>query len=415
MATDPVIDSHNTREFERRVQDDVTLFDIALVLAKYKKLVIGFPILLTSVTLAVLLIIPNTYTAATRIVPPQRNESTAAALLGNMPSGIGIGGTLGSVLGLKNPNDLYVGILKSDTIADRLIERFKLQELYDERTKVDTRRTLAGVSSITAGTDGLIVIAVEDMDPKRAADIANAYVEELDRLVQQLAISEASRRRVFFERELKLAREKLTDAELALKGTQERTGLIQPEGQAKAIFDIYVETRARIAAKEVELASLRTFATDSNPDLMRVQQELSSLRAQASKLEKSQGVARQEGDILLPTGRVAAAGLDYVRRMRDVKYHEALLELLSKQFELAKIDEAKDALIVQMVDQAMPPDRHAKPRRGLLTTIAAVVSTAVAVLTAGVLEVFDRSMMDPVLAHKRAALLGYLRWRQQRL
>jgi uncharacterized protein involved in exopolysaccharide biosynthesis len=408
MNMQAVVDERDA-ELPKRAED-IGLLDIAIALAKRKKLVLGFPFLVTAATVVVLLISPDIYTATARLMPPQQSQSSAAALLGAL-SGVpgGMSGSIGAALGLKNPNDLYVGILKGHTIADTLIERFDLKKLYETPTQVETRAALERMTAITAARDGLIVIEVDDDDPERAANIANAYVEELDRLTQRLAVSEAGQRRLFFERELKTTRERLAAAEMALKGTQEKTGLIQPEGQAKAVFDAFAAVHARIAAKEVEIASMQTFATESNPDLLRAREELSSLKTQAAKLEKTQG-GRREGEILVPTTNVPAAGLEYVRRVRDVKYHETLFELLAKQFEIAKIDEAKDAAIIQLVDKAMPPDRKARPKRGVITAVAAVLSSSLAVVLALLCDASERASTDPVRAAKRAALLAYLRW-----
>jgi uncharacterized protein involved in exopolysaccharide biosynthesis len=391
----------------------VTLLDAVLILAKRKWIVCGVPLIASAVTLAILLFTPDIYTATARIMPPQQSDSTATALVGSL-SGLagGFGGSIGSALGLKNPNDLYVGILKSNTIADRLIQRFNLKERYRIERQLEARRALQEVTSITAGRDGLIVIEVDDEDPERAAALSNAYVEELDRLTGQLALSEAGKRRLFFERELAVIREKLGEAELALKATQEKTGLIQPDGQSKAIFEVYADLRARIAAKEVEVASLRSFATESNPDLARARQELAGLKSEAAKLETAQG-GRREGDILVPTGRVPAAGLAYLRRMRDVKYHETLFELLAKQFEIAKIDEAKDAVIVQVVDRAVAPDVKAKPKRALITAMVAVMSSFASVLVALGCEARERALADPARAAKLSEVTRYL-WGRRR-
>jgi uncharacterized protein involved in exopolysaccharide biosynthesis len=398
-------------QFSTPPQSRATLLDVAVAIVKHKALVLGIPLLVGAITAAGLSALPNVYTATARIMPPQQKESSASAMLGAL-SGItgGFGGAVGSAFGLKNPNDLFVGMLKSHTIADHLIVRFNLKEVYGEKTQSDTRRELERVTDIIAGKDGLIVVEVDDTDPQRAADMANAYVEELDRLTQRLAISEAGQRRLFFQRELKTVRERLASAEVAMRGTQEHTGLIQPDGQARAIFQLYADMRARVAAKEVEVAMLRTFATDQNPDLTRAVEELANLRAQAAKLEKS-SPRRADGDILVPTGKVAEAGLEFGRRMRDVKYYETLFELLAKQFEMAKIDEAKDAVMIQAVDIASPPDVNVKPRRGLITAAATLLSAFVATVLAVALEANQRMRADSAYGEKLTVLRRHLRLR----
>jgi uncharacterized protein involved in exopolysaccharide biosynthesis len=353
------------------------------------------------------LLLANVYTGVAKVLPPQQNQSTAAMLLGQLG---GLAGIAGGSLGLKNPSDLYVGMLKSRTIADRLIERFDLQRAYECDTMVETRKALADSSNIAAGKDGLITIEVDDEDPKRAAAIANAYVEELDKLTQTLAITEAAQRRLFFERQLQQAKEGLAEAEVALKVTQEKTGLIKLDDQGKAIIEAVATLRAQISAKEVEVRSMRTFATEQNPEYMRSQQQLAALRAELMKLERAQ--ISGGGDILLPTGKVPEAGLEYVRKYRDVKYHEAIFELLAKQFELAKIDEAKEVAIIQVVDQALAPDRKSKPKRALIVIIATFVAGLIAVVSAFAKEAIERAQNDPAQARRLHMLSTYLKRRK---
>jgi uncharacterized protein involved in exopolysaccharide biosynthesis len=314
----------------------------------------------------------------------------------------GLAGLAGGSVGIKNPNDLYVGMLKSRTVADSIIVRFDLQKLYGLQTMVETRKEFANNSGITAGRDGLITIEFDDEDPKRAAAIANAYVEELDNLTQALAVTEAAQRRLFFERQLRQAKEELSKAEVALKVTQEQTGLIKLDDQGRAIIEAVAALRGQIAAKEVELRAMRTFTTENNPDYVRVQQQLAGLRGELTKLERAQ--VSGGGDILLPTGKVPEAGLEYLRKYRDVKYQETIFELLAKQFEAAKIDEAKEAAIIQVVDQAIPPDRKSKPKRALIVTGFALIASILAILWSFVREARERAIKDPLQAARFAAL-----------
>jgi uncharacterized protein involved in exopolysaccharide biosynthesis len=387
-----------------------TLLDFAIVLAKHKRRVLACTLASGALCTLVVLLLPNVYTATARLMPPQQGQSAALASLGLLAGAAGgAAPAIGQALGLKNPNDLFVGVLKGDSVADRLIERFGLAARYGEDTLVETREALAEATSITSGRDNLIVIQVDDKDPAMAAAMANAYVEELDRLTQQLAVTEASQRRLFFERELAGARDKLAVAEDALQAMQESSGLIQPEGQAKAVIDAYTELGSRIAAKEVEIAAMRTFATDANPDYRRAREELASLQRQLARLEKSQPEKRIPGGLLLPTSQAPQVGLEYLRRVREVKYQEVLYELLAKQYELAKIDEGKDAAIIQAVDTAKAPDRKSRPKRGLLVLVAAFLGAL-----AGAAWALARERLEQVrgteAGGRRLRLLGtYLR------
>jgi len=285
-------------------------------------------------------------------------------------------------------------MLKSRTVADRLIERFALQKLYDRATLLDTRRVLEQRTAISHGRDGIVTVQFEDTDPARAAEIANAYIQELYQLTQTLAVTEAGQRRLFLEKQLKLTRDALADAEVELKKTQEATGLIKLDEQGRAIIEAVAKLRGLIAAKEVEAATMRAFATERNPTYVRTQQELAGLRLELTRLEKASHNPNKDGDIFVPTGKVPEAGLEYVRRFRDVKYYETVFELLAKQFEIAKIDEARDTSIVQVLDRALPPERKSRPHRTLIVVVTGLAALLAALLWALLTDAYQRASRD---------------------
>jgi tyrosine-protein kinase Etk/Wzc len=383
--------------------EEIDLLDLFIVLAKYKVWLIGVPFAAALLACGVTLLMPNIYIGRSIIMPPQQQGGATAALLGALT-----GGAAAGLAGLKaqTPADLYVGMLESRSIADVLIKRFDLQKLYAKDTLVDTRRELADRSKISAGREGLITIEFENEDPKRAAAVANAYVEELDRLTQGLAITEAAQRRLFFERHLQQAKANLAEAEVAMKQTQEKTGIIRLDDQGRVIVEAAAALRAQVAAKEVELGAKRsTFATDQNPDVIRLQHELAGLRAQVKKMEQSQVAGG--GDIFVPTGRVPEAGLEYIRRLREVKYQETMFELLAKQFEVARLDEAKEAAIIQIVDSAIAPDYKSKPRRAVIVIVVAFVAGMLTLVGAFISEVLSRAAVED--RARVAALKTHLR------
>lgn len=378
-------------------EEEIHLLDLLVVLARQKTLVIGAPIAAGILALAISLFITPTFTSQAKIMPPQQQQSSGmAAMLGQLGGLAGVAGGLG---GIKSPNDLYVGLLESRTVADNLIARFKLKERYEKKTMDDTRKELAARSVIAAGKkDGFITIAANDKDAQFAADLANAYVDELAKLTQSMALTEASQRRLFFEKQLKEARDQLADAEIALRKTQERTGLIQPEAQVQAIILNAAQVKGAIAAKEVQLNAMRTFAAGQNPDLLRTQEELRGLQLQLAKLEKNQ--ASSDGDFMVPTGKIPAAGVEYVRGMRNVKYYETIFELLAKQFELAKIDEAKDSSLIQLLDKALPAERKSKPNRVFMTLIGILAGGVLGILLAFVRAAYRASRRNPASSHR---------------
>jgi uncharacterized protein involved in exopolysaccharide biosynthesis len=365
--------------------------DVLLFLAAHKRALLGIPLVGAVIAAVISLLMPNYYAAVTKILPPQQNQSSAAMALAQLGSAAGLASTS---LGIKNPNDLYVGMLKSRTVADRLIERFALQKLYDRATLLDTRRVLEQRTAISHGRDGIITVQFEDTDPARAAEIANGYIEELYKLTQTLAVTEAGQRRLFLEKQLKLTRDALADAEVELKKTQEATGLIKLDEQGRAIIEAVAKLRGLIAAKEVEAATMRAFATERNPTYVRTQQELAGLRLELTRLEKASRNPNKDGDIFVPTGKVPEAGLEYVRRFRDVKYYETVFELLAKQFEIAKIDEARDTSIVQVLDRALPPERKSRPHRTLIVVVTGLAALLAALLWALLTDAYQRASRD---------------------
>lgn len=333
--------------------------------AQWRLLVLA-PLLTGLIALGATFFMPKIYTATSKILPPQQNQGLAAMLAQQFGGLAGLAGVTG---GLKNPNDQFVAMLNSRTIADRLIERYQLRQVYESEFQEDARKDLANHSSITAGRDGLITVEVDDREPTRAAAIANAYVEELGKLMQGLAITEAAQRRVFFERKLGEAKQQLAKAESALGSSPVSERILKAEPRAAA--ELIARLRAEVTVTEIAVATMRGYLAEGSADLQLAQGRLSALRSQLT--------AAQQADT-----RPADSDRDgYIARYRDFKYAEGLFELLAKQFELARIDEARDGALIQVVDQAVVPERNSKPYRALITiacALAAVVASLAWVL-----------------------------------
>ncbi len=377
--------------------DEISLLDLFIVLVKHKRIILGGSFIVAIFAAIISLFLPNIYTGTTRILPPQQSASTASALLSQL--GAGAGALAGGALGIRNPSDLYVGMLKSRTVADALIARFDLNKIYQQGIQSSTRNILQSNTTITAGRDGIITIEVDDKEPKRAADLANSYVDELMKLTKVLAVTEASQRRLFFEHQLVQVKDNLTAAEIAARQGLQKGGLAQVDAQGRSMIEVTARLRAQISAKEVQLGAMRTFAAEANPELQRTQQELEALKRELSRVEGSSPIAA--------VGRVDEAGrsgLDNLGRLRDVKYYEFLYELLAKQYELAKIDEARDATIIQVMDEAIEPDRTSKPKRSLIVLLSTLAAGLVAILWAFVCEAMDKAKSDPQQSERLARL-----------
>lgn len=377
---DGLLLEENGSETQNAVSE-ISLLDVAVLLVKKKRFILRFVLCAIVLAIVLALVLPVTYEAQAVLLPPAaQSSSLASALLGQ----IGNLGSLGSLsavaggFGMKTPTDMYVSLLKSRTVEDATIQRFGLMSEYKTKRLSDARKVFESRANVVAGQkDGLIRITVEDHDAKRAAEIANGYVEEFKKLSASLAITEAARRRLFFEQQLEPAKEQLAAAEEAMRKTQQETGVLQIDSQARALIESTAVLRAQVVAKEVQIQGMRSFATDDNPEIILAKQQLTALQSQ---LEHMAGSQKDTGsDIVLSKGRITGAGLEYLRNYRDLKYHETVYELLTKELEIAKLDEAREGEIVQVVDTAVTPDKKASPHRTLIVIGATILAFFLAV------------------------------------
>jgi uncharacterized protein involved in exopolysaccharide biosynthesis len=373
------------------------ILDTLIVLARHKLLLAGIAACGALASAGVALMLPDIYVATTKVLPPQQTQSTSAVLaqLGTLA---GLAG--GAVPGLKNPNDLYVGMLKSRTVADNLIERFELSKIYDTKFQSDTRRRLAKATTMVAGKDGIITVEVEDSDPQLAAELANGYVDELFKLTKVLAVTEASQRRLFFERQMQQAKDNLATIEATARHALETGGLVQVEGQGRVMAETNARLRAEITVKEIQIGVMRAFATPNNPEVQRTQQQVEVMKKELARLE---GTSTSKATTATEANN---QGIGNLRLLREMKYHEATYELLAKQYEIAKIDEAKDSAIIQVMDKAIRPDKKSKPRRSVIVLVSTLIAGIVATICIIIFDSLDRS--NPERAQRLAALRASL-------
>jgi uncharacterized protein involved in exopolysaccharide biosynthesis len=301
----------------------------------------------------------------------------------------GLGGLAGAAAGLKNPADQYLAFMKSNSVQDALIERFKLQERYEEELKVDTRKELTSNTRLTGGKDGLISVEVDDTDPQVAADLANAHVDQLQKLLARLAVTEAQQRRMFFEKQLGQVKDKMVVAEQALRATGV-SGSVLKANPSSAVVAV-AALQAQVTAQEVKVGAMRGYLADTAPDFKQAMTELSNLRAQLAKQEKDQPAT-------------AAGQGDYVAKFREFKYQETLFELFAKQFELAKVDESREGAVIQVLDAAQPPERKSKPKKALIAIIATLAAGFALLLFVFIRQAMRNAKQDPESAQKLIAL-----------
>jgi uncharacterized protein involved in exopolysaccharide biosynthesis len=380
--------------------DEISPLDLLIVLAKHKKLILGLPFVVAVLAAGISLLMPNIYTGTTRILPPQ-GQSSASAMLAQLG---GLAGLAGGVAGIKSPNDLYIGMLKSRTVADNLIQRFGLMQIYEAKYPSQVRQGLADVTNIASGKDGIITIEVDDKEPRRAADMANAYVDELLKLTQVLAVTDAAQRRLFFERQFAQAKDNLAKAEALARQALQTGGLVKVDDQGRAMVEATARLRGQITVKEVQIGAMRAFAADRNPDLQLAQQELESMKRELAKMEGAGGAKAT-------TNGLNGQGTNSLRLLRDVKYYEVIFDLLAKQYELAKIDEAKDSAVIQVMDTAIEPDSRSRPKRRQIVFLSALVALFAAILWAFVREAMDKAGRDSQHVERLRSIKRYLTWR----
>jgi tyrosine-protein kinase Etk/Wzc len=369
--------------------DEISLLDLLQIIVDNLRLLVLGPLAVGITSLSISFLIQPTYTAKTLFLPPQQQQSAAASMLASLGS---LGGLAGAVGGIKNPADQFIAYMKSVTFQDSLIDRFKLLDKYEAKSKTDARLALTGSVRVTSGKDGLMSVEVDDKDPKFAADLANAHVEELAKLLSKLATTEAQQRRHFFEKQLTLAKDKLIQSEIALKATGV-SGSVLKSNPASAVAAV-AGLQASITAQEVKLGTMRGYLAETAPDFKLGMNELSNLRAQ---------LAKQEKDSPSNSGKANTEG-DYITKYREFKYQETLFELFSRQFELAKVDEAREGAVIQVLDAAQAPERKAKPKKAMIAIIATLASGFALIFFVFVRQALANAGNDSETAKKMAQL-----------
>ena len=383
------------------VDDEIDLLQLARMVLQGKRVILKFALISAALTAILVLMMKPVYTAEATFLPPNSmSSSSPASMLGQLGA---LSGTASALGGLKDPAQIYVGILGSRTVADDLIQRFDLAKVYGTKKLSQTERALKSSTSIVEGKDSIVVIAVEDHDAKRASEMANAYLTALAKQNDRIAVTQAAQRRLFFEQQLEREKNTLADAEVALAEIEKKTGLIQPGGQAQLQMSTIAQTQAEIASRDIQLKAMSQSATEQNPDVIRLHSEIDGLREQLARLENSnsRGAA---GNIQVPTAKVPELTLIYVRQAREVKYHEALYELLLRQYESAKLDESHSAPLMQVVDYATVPDTKSGPKRTLLTFLAALLGGFAGAVWVLVRYAMNVSMQESKDAHPNKKL-----------
>jgi uncharacterized protein involved in exopolysaccharide biosynthesis len=379
-------------------EDEINLTDLVLVLLKRKRMIIFLVLAAMVVSAVYSLLIPKTYTATARILPPQKSESGLSGIL----SGGGAFESMGlSLLGTKSSTDVFVGILESRTVADILIKKFDLQEVYNQKNVDTVYKTLAARTKTNVSRKSQIVsVAVDDRNPGRAAEMANAYVDALDHVNRTVNISEGHRKRVFLEDRVEKVKKDLVTAETALKEFQQKYKLIAIDEQAKVTIEGAAKIKGEIIAAQIELEVLKQFGTERQNEAIMLKSKIAEMEHHLSRIgqgnpEKSEGpegkpFKRVMPDFYIPFSELPELGMQLARLTRDAKVQAKVFELVTSQYELAKIEEAKDMNTIQVLDKAVPPETRSSPKRTQIVILSAVVAFFLAIFLAFFLEYVER-------------------------
>ena len=364
--------------------DEISLIDLAIALGEEKKTLFAVPLFTTSVAIVVSLIMTPVFTAKTLMMPPQQQQSSAASALASLGA---LAGLAGGAAGVKSPDEMYIAFMESESLQNSIIKKMNLQTRYEAKTLTDTRAGLKGAVKITSDKkSGLISIEATDKDPVFAAQLANLYIDELHNLLGRLAVTDAQQRRVFYEDQIKKTQADLVNAESRFRLANEKSGMQMTSILAETSLRANAEMRGQIAAKEVQLQAMSRFETTQNPDVQKLTSEMSALRQQLSKLESGSGNT---------TSAVNPMQQEASQAYRDIKVQQAMLEVLIKQYEIARVDEAKEGPLVQQVDPATPPERRSKPKRSLIALVSALGGLFLGVLVAFVRRSIKKAATDP--------------------
>jgi uncharacterized protein involved in exopolysaccharide biosynthesis len=379
---------------EARYEDEINLLDYWRILVKRKRLILGCVGGAAIAAIIISLLLPKIYAATTTLMPPRPDTS----IIGMMGAEQQIGASaMSGFFGGGSPSDLWVAILNSRSIQDVIIKRFDLMRLFETENMDDTRKALAGVVMISKSKkDDTISITVEDESPRQAAIMANAIVEELDKVNKRVVMTAGGRMRTFIERRLKEEKEALALAEEAVRRFQEMNGAVQLDEQSRAVIGAMGEMRGTLMAREVELQSLLSYASPNNPQVELLRVQVAELKANLKTLEEGErGQAVSSNSIFIPSARLPDLALQYARLLRDAKARDTVYVLLTQQYEMARIQEAKDTPTVQVLDVAVAPDRRSRPKRTFIVLLSTFMAGFFSLFLAFFLEYVEKARKLP--------------------
>lgn len=361
-------------------------YRIVFITSKWAKFIVRTAVLVCAATAIILFLLPNWYTATTSILPAER-ESSFMGLASSILQGVGLMGGQEMVLpAFSTPSHVYASILRSRTVVETMVQKYNLKKRYKSRTTEEAIKDCLSHTRIRVGPEGIVTLSFEDTDKKRAADVANSFVEELNRINQKVSSSRARSTRIFMEERLSETNRALQQAEDSLRTFQEKNKAISLDEQMKAQIQNVAVLEGRLAMAEIELGLLRKTLSPEHPEIMRKEMEISEIKRKINTINTGTPGSGEYGTLALPFARVPGLALEYGKLLRDVKIQETLFGLLTEQHEHAEIQEAKDTPTIQILDVAKVPEKKSRPKRLIILAIAGGLSVVFSMLYAAAFE-----------------------------
>lgn len=338
-------------------------------LKKWKRFIGVFVGASLAASVALCFMLPKKYEARASVMPPQQSDlSGLAAVSPDLAS------LAGGLLGMQSTTDVWIGVLKSNAVKDAVIERFNLREAYEAESIEDAREELDGNIVIEKSREDIVSVSVEDADPRKAADMANAFIEELDRVNKTVSMSSGGRAKSFLEGQLKETSRTLAVVEEKLRAFQKEHHALKLDDQSEALIESYGGLKGALMAKQVELQTFLSFATAQNPRAQVLRAEIAEINNKLLELESG-----TTGGFIIPASRYPDLMIEYGRILREVKIQQTLFELLTQQYELSRLQEAKDSPTVQSLDTAAAPEKASKPNKPVIVILGTMASLFAAV------------------------------------
>ncbi len=369
-------------------KETINLLDYLEVIAKRKRLILRSMLAMFVISICGSLLLTKIYSATALVLPPQRDQGFMGMMIGQM--GGGMANLAGDLLGNGTSADLCIGIMNSNAVSDKIIDRFNLMEVYKVKCRTDAYKTLDRKVNITAGKkDSIISITVEDKEPRLAAGIANAYVDELAKTMINLNVTGAVQNKAYLEEQLAKAKTNLRSAEDMIKRFQVKNKIADVSEQAKGAIQGIADLTAQLASEQVKLGVLQRSLTDSTQEVQNQKAVIDRLKVQIAHFE-----GNNKGGAIPSVGSVPVLGEEYLRLMREFKIQETLVELLTKQYEMTKLTEEKNIAGIQVIQHARVPDKKAKPKRAVIVLMSTFMGLFCSTIVAFLMEYRERMPIE---------------------